>query len=334
MRVLSTEIQDQVVDLYRRGRTSKEIATDLQISPQTVCNVLHRRGVTVRGKAVPDEKILSAIAMRNQGETLLQIARSLDVSKSTLSRSLKKRKKPKLPSRRQVRQRSWKPTQIIPTPHGFEMASVPMHVVESLCALHHKYRSAGKYTTYAFAVIEDGRPVAAFAWQPPALGGARKACPEAPEAVLALSRMVAVPREERRLRHISKALRYQMKHLIDRTRWPVLVTYADESLGHTGYVYKCSGWQPAERTRCTFYTDDRGRRASIATSDKSDRKKRHLKRGGKTTLRRWEHRVCETGGAREWLHLHGWRKVATNRVLRSGNPAFTWIREPEHHLPP
>jgi hypothetical protein len=34
-----------------------------------------------------------------------------------------------------------------------------------------------------------------------------------------------------------------MNVLIDRTRWPVLVTYSDIGQGHTGHVYKCSGWE-------------------------------------------------------------------------------------------
>jgi tRNA U34 5-carboxymethylaminomethyl modifying GTPase MnmE/TrmE len=59
----------------------------------------------------------------------------------------------------------------------------------------------------------------------------------------------ALPREERRLRHISKPLKRQMRDLIDRTRWPVLVTYSDEGQGHLGHVYKCSGWQKTTRKR-------------------------------------------------------------------------------------
>jgi hypothetical protein len=79
--------------------------------------------------------------------------------------------------------------------------------------------------------------------------------------VLALSRMVAVPAEQRRLKHISKALKRQMR-LIDRSRWPVLVTYSDESVGHTGHVYKCSGWTPTTRKRVRTYAVDGVRTSS------------------------------------------------------------------------
>lgn len=103
--------------------------------------------------------------------------------------------------------------------------------VKDLCAKFHGYHGAGSVAVYAFGVYEDGEIVAAYAWQPPPLGGAKSVCPQAPHGVLSLSRMVAVPRDQRRLNHVSKPLRYQMRGLIDRTRWPVLVTYSDEGEG-------------------------------------------------------------------------------------------------------
>ena len=59
-----------------------------------------------------------------------------------------------------------------------------------------------------------------------------------------------------------QALRRQMRSLIDRSRWPVLVTYSDEGQGHTGHVYRCSGWHPTMREVRQTYTDEGGRRAS------------------------------------------------------------------------
>ena len=115
--------------------------------------------------------------------------------------------------------------------------------VKALCSMFHGYGGSGSVFTYAFGVYEAGHIIAAYAWQPPPLPSAMSVCKRAPQAVLALSRMVAVPRAERHLNHVSRPLRHQMKRLIDRTRWPVLITYSDKSLGHTGHVYKCSGWR-------------------------------------------------------------------------------------------
>lgn len=200
-----------------------------------------------------------------------------------------------------------------------------LDVVRAMCERYHGYGSAGGIATYAFAVLEDERPVASFAWQPPPPGASVSVCPEAPAGVLALSRMVAVPREERALRHISKPLREQMRRLIDRTRWPVLVTYSDEGQGHTGHVYKCSGWQKTTRKEVPVFETAGGARASRYSNGATGR--RELVRAGSTWIQRWEHWACERGQALQWMYDHGWRRVATGRVYRSGAPAFRWERE-------
>ena len=50
---------------------------------------------------------------------------------------------------------------------AFDCRAVTLAEVASLFAEHHVYRSTGRICTYAFAVFEDGAPVAAFLWQPP-----------------------------------------------------------------------------------------------------------------------------------------------------------------------
>ena len=194
-----------------------------------------------------------------------------------------------------------------------------------MCERYHGYGSAGNWSTYTFGVLEGGVLVAAYAWQPPPPGAARAVCPEAPQGVLALSRMVAVPAEERRLNHVSKPLRRQMRKLIDRTRWPVLVTYSDEGQGHTGHVYKCSGWEPTLKAKRPFFVDEGGDRASSYSNGKHGG--RALTRGGRTTMQRWEHWACPRGQAAEWMKLHGWRReLIPGRVWRSGNQAYTYAR--------
>lgn len=200
--------------------------------------------------------------------------------------------------------------------------------VRTLCVAHHGYASAGDVAVYAWAVIEPSGPVAAFAWQPPPPGAAVSVCREAPPGVLALSRMVAVPREERALRHISKPLRVQMRRLIDRTRWPVLVTYSDEGQGHTGHVYKCSGWEKTSRKRVPVMTTKSGARASRYSNGRTGG--RALVHAGFTWVQRWEHWACARGEAAEWMAAHGWRRVPTGRVYRSGAPAFRWEQSLGH----
>lgn len=206
---------------------------------------------------------------------------------------------------------------------NFDLRACPISVVAALCAAHHGYGSASATATYAWAVYEDGRPVAAFAWQPPPVGAAKNVCPEAPGGVLALSRMVAVPKSERVLRHISKPLRVQMRRLIDRSRWPVLVTYSDEGQGHRGHVYKCSGWERTIKSKNPVWVDAQGRRSSRYSNGKTGG--RDLKREGSTVIQRWEHWACERGQADEHMSAAGWeRRPITGKVWKSGNPAYRW----------
>ena len=208
---------------------------------------------------------------------------------------------------------------------SYDLRPTTLAEVTALCAAPHGYGGAGGAATYAFAVVEGGRVVAAYSWQPPPPGAARAVCPEAPAGVLALSRMVAVPREERDLRHVSTPLRRQMRLLIDRGRWPVLVTYSDEGQGHTGHVYRCSGWTATTRTKNPYFVNAQGVRTSIYSNGKHGT--RALTRGGHTTLQRWEHWACERGAADAHMDAAGWRRhPIPGKCWRSGNQAYAWVR--------
>lgn len=212
-------------------------------------------------------------------------------------------------------------------PPKYELREATRAEVLPLFAAHHAYKSLSASMTYCFAVWERGDPVAAYAWSPPPVGVAKAVCPEAPHGVLSLSRMVAVLRKDRGLRHISKPLRRQMKRLIDRTRWPVLVTFSDEGLGHNGFVYQCSGWTATVKNTRPVYENAAGERCSSYSNGKHGQ--RTLVRAGSTICQRWEARVCAPGAALAWMTLHGWRRVAIpGKTWASGRPAYTYVREP------
>lgn len=200
--------------------------------------------------------------------------------------------------------------------------------VAPLIERYHAYAGVGASATACFAVEEPGRGiVAAFVWCPPPPGPASALCPDLPAAVLALSRMVAVPKEERRLQKLSRPLKAIMIHHLDRGRWPVLVTYSDEGLGHTGHVYRCSGWTPTARNLQPQYENGQGRRMSTYSNGRHSTE--GLTRIGSAYLQRWEHRVCQPGDEAAWLASHGWQRVATGGVWRSGNPAHRWVKVEE-----
>lgn len=208
---------------------------------------------------------------------------------------------------------------------SFDLVRCPLSAVRDLVERHHGYGSMGNTATYAFAVREGDRVVAAYAWQPPAPGAARSVCPEEPGGVLALSRMVAVPRAERALAHVSKPLRAQAKTLIDRGRWPVLITYSDEGQGHTGYVYACAGWTKTLRSRAQVWLDSEGRRVSPYSAGR--RNVAGLTRGPDTWIQRWESWACRVGEVSAHMRAAGWiREPIPGRTWRSGSPAMRWVK--------
>lgn len=208
---------------------------------------------------------------------------------------------------------------------NFDIRKATLTEIKPLIEKYHGYKSLGRFCTYALAVIENNTPVAAFVWMPPPLGPATEICPNAPYSVLALSRMVAVPKTERVLKHISKPLKYQMKYLIDRTRWPVLITYSDEGQGHTGYTYQCSGWTPTIKSNRKYYLNEANERTSNYCGGENGKKP--LTYGGITTLQRWEHRACSAGEEKRWLEKHGWEHVVVpGKVWKSGNQAYRWVK--------
>lgn len=198
--------------------------------------------------------------------------------------------------------------------------------VRELVERYHGYGSMSNWVSHAFAVYEAGRIVAAFAWQPPPMGAAKSACPEAPLGVLALSRMVAVPKTERKLKHISKPLIFQSRNLIDRTRWPVLITYSDESQGHTGYVYQCAGWEKTIRRATPIYEDARGARVSRFRGGVTNNLE-GLTFKGKAYIQRWENWACNKGAASTHMRTAGWERVPIpGKVWKSGNPAHQIVK--------
>ncbi len=209
----------------------------------------------------------------------------------------------------------------------YDLREIDLEQASALIEKHHGYGSTGGWATYCFGVFEDERLVAAYVWQPPPHGAAKSVCPKCPGAVLSLSRLAAVPKDDRDLNHVSKPLRRQMKVLIDRHRWPVLVTYSDEGQGHTGHVYKCSGWTRTARKKRPFYTDAEGNRTSIYKNGKT-RKADDVTIffGGHTWLQRWEHWACADGAVEQYMKDGGWtREPIPGKTWRSGKQAYTWI---------
>jgi len=201
----------------------------------------------------------------------------------------------------------------------FDIRQGHLKEAAELIVSHHGYASCPKMPTYVFTVWEDGKVVAAYTWGPPPPGPAQLYGGSAPHGVLALTRMCALPKDQRRLKHVSKPLLWQMKHGIDRTRWPTLLTYSDSGQGHTGYVYQCSGWQVAGVSHRPTYTVD-GARLPTYSGGKSRDLEGAVK--GKTELIAWVHVIPELVEAFD----QNWVRVPRgNQKWASGSQAYKFV---------
>jgi len=70
---------------------------------------------------------------------------------------------------------------------AYDLRETSLVSVRSLFETYHGYKSVSNSATYCFAVFEDNKPIAAYAWQPPPPGAAKSVCSEAPQGVLSLS---------------------------------------------------------------------------------------------------------------------------------------------------
>ncbi len=205
----------------------------------------------------------------------------------------------------------------------FCVEPLPLSDLAPLFAEHHAYKGTAKVATYALGVREDGEIRAAFLWMPPPFGAARSVCPEAPHAVLTLSRMVAVPRETRRFK-LARVLKWTMRNSIDRVRWPVLTTYSDEGLGHTGATYRLAGWRPTARSLVAQFTRA-GCRTSVYANGRCTRE--GLEPLGRAVIQRWEHWACSAEEIQPRMDAAGWKQhLIPGKVWRSGSPAKRWVK--------
>ena len=114
----------------------------------------------------------------------------------------------------------------------------------------HYSRSAPRTSTYRHGLYRrgvtlcgDGHGVAM--WIPPIKAAARKVAGDEWEGVLCLSRLVVDPALPT---NAASFLLGRSMRLIDRRRWPWLLTFADKAQGHTGAIYLATNWEPMGET--------------------------------------------------------------------------------------
>lgn len=128
----------------------------------------------------------------------------------------------------------------------WEVRPIPTHgeVLRLVRAWHYAggapNTSTYRHGLYQRDVLLHGDAYGLTLWLPPTRAAAEAIAGDRWQGVLALSRLAVAP--EVPTNGASFLLGRSMR-LIDRDRWPVLVTYADTNQGHTGAIYRATNWR-------------------------------------------------------------------------------------------
>jgi hypothetical protein len=135
-------------------------------------------------------------------------------------------------------------------PHG--------EAVAVILAWHYSRSAPNTGQTFGMFDRRDNGPLSplmgAALWLPPTRRAAEAVAGESWEGVLCLSRLAVHPDLPR---NAASFLLAASMRLLDRDRWPVLLTYADMHHGHTGAIYKATGWRlDAVTNSGTYFVKD------------------------------------------------------------------------------
>jgi hypothetical protein len=134
-------------------------------------------------------------------------------------------------------------------PHGEAVAVIR--------AWHYSRSTPNTGQTFGLFHCEDYQLSGAALWLPPTRRAAEKVAGDAWEGVLSLSRLAVDPELPR---NAASFLLAASMRLLDRDRWPVLLTYADTRHGHTGAIYLATGWTlDGESTTGSYWVTPAGK---------------------------------------------------------------------------
>ncbi len=132
----------------------------------------------------------------------------------------------------------------------WEVDSVPLETAREMVSRYHYARGGSNTRVYTHGLFKRGDWLAPQCygvawWIPPTKAAAEATCKNW-QGVLSLSRLAIHPAAPK---NAASFLIGASVRMIDRERWPCLVTYADEWQGHTGQIYKATNWTEAGRTK-------------------------------------------------------------------------------------
>lgn len=129
----------------------------------------------------------------------------------------------------------------------WDVLSIPEHseAVAFLIGTHYAH-GASNTSTYRHGLYRrDSWPfrgdlLGVALWIPPTRAAAETVAGDGWQGVMCLSRFAVVDEAPH---NAESYLLGRSMRLIDRRRWPVLLTYADTAEGHVGTIYKATNWE-------------------------------------------------------------------------------------------
>jgi hypothetical protein len=125
----------------------------------------------------------------------------------------------------------------------WSVTPIPMGEGKRLVRALHYSKSHSNTATYLHGLRQSGilSDVYGVAWWiPPTRTTAEALAGDEWRGVLSLSRLVVAPEVPK---NGASFLLGRSMRMVDRDRWPTLVTYADTRLGHTGAIYRATNWR-------------------------------------------------------------------------------------------
>lgn len=143
----------------------------------------------------------------------------------------------------------------IPTPSlnraEWRVRNCDLNVVQEMVRREHYSGGGSNTAVYTLGVFPKDEwfgalPIAVSWYLPPTPACGKSVWPHDCQAVLSLSRLVCEPSAPKNTPSflLSHGMRF-----IDRKRWPILITFADDWQGHTGVIYRAAGWIECGRTK-------------------------------------------------------------------------------------
>ena len=154
--------------------------------------------------------------------------------------------------------------------HDYVVRTCPLSDATALIVKHHYAKGSANTAIYRHGLYrreEDDVIVGAALWMPPTKVAAASVS-EDWKGVVCLSRLVVEPSQPTNA--ASYLLGRSIRIIKSDKRFHTLLTYADESRGHTGAIYRATNWQYLTRTKGDpVYVDSEGRQVARKSASKS-----------------------------------------------------------------